>query len=118
MWTILKVITELVTISFPFYVMDFVGHEACRILAPQPEIKPAPPALTGEVWTTGLPGKSPQVHVKVAKSGPLAQRSALSAPSPNSGVGWGEFWAVQEKTRPGEDDMGTQSQYREAVFKA
>ena len=34
------------------------GPEACGILAPQPGIKPAPPALEGEVLTTGLPGKS------------------------------------------------------------
>ena len=37
----------------------FFGHEACGILASQPGIKPAPPALEGEVLTTGLPGKSP-----------------------------------------------------------
>ena len=36
----------------------FFGQEACGILAPQPEIEPAPPALEGEVLTTGPPGKS------------------------------------------------------------
>ena len=36
------------------------GHEACEILAPQPGIKPTPPALEGEVLTTGLPGKFPK----------------------------------------------------------
>ena len=36
----------------------FFGHEACGILAPQPGIKPASPALEGEVLTTGPPGKS------------------------------------------------------------
>ena len=36
----------------------FFGHEACGILAPQPGIEPAPPALEGEVLTTGPPGKS------------------------------------------------------------
>ena len=36
----------------------FFGHEACEILAPQPGIEPAAPALEGEVLTTGLPGKS------------------------------------------------------------
>ena len=36
----------------------FFGPEACGILAPRPGIKPAPPALEGEVLTTGLPGKS------------------------------------------------------------
>ena len=33
----------------------FFGHEACGILAPRPEIKPAPPAMESEVfnhWTT------------------------------------------------------------------
>ena len=35
----------------------FFGHEACGILAPQPGIEPTPPALEGEVLTSGLPGK-------------------------------------------------------------
>ena len=35
----------------------FFGREACGILAPRPGIKPAPPALEGEVLTTGQPGK-------------------------------------------------------------
>ena len=36
----------------------FFGHEACGILAPRPGIKPVPPALEGEVLTTGPSGKS------------------------------------------------------------
>ena len=36
----------------------FFGIKACGNLAPQPGIKPALPALEGEVSTTGLPGKS------------------------------------------------------------
>ena len=36
----------------------FFGREACGILAPRPRIEPAPPALEGEVCTTGPPGKS------------------------------------------------------------
>ena len=36
----------------------FFGCEACGILAPGPGIEPAPPALEGEVLTTGPPGKS------------------------------------------------------------
>ena len=36
----------------------FFGREACGILAPQPGIEPTPPALEGEVLTTGPPGKS------------------------------------------------------------
>ena len=34
------------------------GHETRGILAPQPGIEPARPALESEVLTTGLPGKS------------------------------------------------------------
>ena len=36
----------------------FFGREACGILAPRPGIKPTPPALEGEVLTTGPPGTS------------------------------------------------------------
>ena len=36
----------------------FFGCEACGILAPQPGIEPTPPALEGEVLTTGPLGKS------------------------------------------------------------
>ena len=35
----------------------FFGHETCGILASQPGIKPAPPALEDEVLATGLAGK-------------------------------------------------------------
>ena len=34
------------------------GCKACGILAPQPGVKPARPALEGKVFATGLPGKS------------------------------------------------------------
>ena len=37
----------------------FFGREAYGILAPRPGIEPTPPALEGEVLTTGPPGKSP-----------------------------------------------------------
>ena len=37
-----------------FWVFDC---EACGILASQPGIESIPPALEGEVLTTGLPGK-------------------------------------------------------------
>ena len=40
----------------------FFGREACGILAPQPGIEPAPPALEGEVLTTGPPRKSLESH--------------------------------------------------------
>ena len=36
----------------------FSCSEACGILAPQPGIKPTPPALEGKVLTTGPPGRS------------------------------------------------------------
>ena len=36
----------------------FFGRKACGIVAPQPEIKPAFPALEGKVLPTGPPGKS------------------------------------------------------------
>ena len=59
MWTIFKVFIEFVIISFLFYIFGFFGHKACWILAPQPGIKPTPPALEGKVLTTGPPGKPP-----------------------------------------------------------
>ena len=46
---------------FMFFVL-FFGHEACCILALQPEIEPAPPALKGKVLTTGPLRK----HLEVA----------------------------------------------------
>ena len=52
-----KVFIAFVTILFLFYVW-FFGCEACGILAPQPGLKPAPPALEDEVLTTGPPGRS------------------------------------------------------------
>ena len=56
MWTIFKVFIEFVTLLFLFHVLVF-WCEVCRILAPQPGIEPAPPALEGKVLTTGPPGK-------------------------------------------------------------
>ena len=45
------------------FLFCFFGHEACRILAPQPGIEPAFPALEGKVLTTGLPRKSLQCPI-------------------------------------------------------
>ena len=56
MWTIFKVFIEFVPILLLFLYFGFFGREACGILAPQPGIEPAPPALEGEVLTTGPPG--------------------------------------------------------------
>ena len=64
MGTILKVFIEFITILLLFYGFFFVfffGPGACRILAPQPGIKPTSPALQGEVLTIGPWGKS--LHV-------------------------------------------------------
>ena len=36
----------------------FLSHEACGIPAPRPGMEPTPPALEGEVLTTGPPGKA------------------------------------------------------------
>ena len=41
--------------------VGFFGYKSCGILAPWPGIKSAPPALEGEVWTPGPPGKSWQI---------------------------------------------------------
>ena len=38
----------------------FFGREAYGILAPRPGMEPSPPALEGEVLTTGPQGKSPE----------------------------------------------------------
>ena len=47
-----------VIIELPLFYDLFSGWEACGIPALQPGVGPAPPALEGEVLTTGLPGKS------------------------------------------------------------
>ena len=52
-------ILSLLQCCFCFMVW-FFSSEACENLAPQQGIEPTPPpALKGEVLTTGLPGKSP-----------------------------------------------------------
>ena len=53
MWIIFKVFIESVTILLLFYTFWLCGPEACRILAPQPGIKPIPPALEDSLnrWT-------------------------------------------------------------------
>ena len=54
---LLKSLLNLLQYCFCF-MFWFFGCEACGILAPRPGIEPAPPALEGEVLTTGPPGKS------------------------------------------------------------
>ena len=53
----LKSLLNLLQNCFCFYVLVF-GQEACRILAPWPEIEPTHPALEGKVSITGRKGKS------------------------------------------------------------
>ena len=57
----LKSLVNLLQYCFCFKSL-FFGHEACGILAPWAGIKLTPPALGGEVLTTGLPGKSPTIE--------------------------------------------------------
>ena len=59
MWKFLKALLKLLQYCFCYLCFGFFGPEACGILAPQPRIEPAPPALEREVLTTGLPGKPP-----------------------------------------------------------
>ena len=49
-----KIFIEFVILLLS-YVWEFSGHGACEVLAPQPGIRPAPPALKGEVLTSGSP---------------------------------------------------------------
>ena len=53
----LKSLLNLLQYCFCFMFYSF-GREARGLLAPRPVIEPAPPALEGEVLTTGPPGKS------------------------------------------------------------
>ena len=52
---VFKVFIEFVTMLLLSYALIF-GQEACSILAPQPGMEPAPPALEVEVLTTAPPG--------------------------------------------------------------
>ena len=52
---------EFVTILFLFYVLVsfffFFGHQVCGIVGHGPGMEPNPPAMEGEVLTTGPLGK-------------------------------------------------------------
>ena len=52
-----KVFIEFVVVLLLLFTFWLFGHEACGISAPQEGIKPSPPALEGEISTTGPPGK-------------------------------------------------------------
>ena len=51
-----------------FHVLIFFGHELCGILVPRPGIKPASPALEGEVLTSGHQG-CPSRHLPIISHG-------------------------------------------------
>ena len=71
----LKSSLNLLQCCFMFW---FFGPKACGILAPRPGIEPIPPALEGEVLTTGPPGNS----LICFQSGPALW---LASPSSTSG---------------------------------
>ena len=76
MWTIFKVFIEFVIILLLFY-----GHKACGILAPQPGIEPVPPALEGEVLTTGPPRlKHHLLWASLGRSGWTSKSPAVLEP--------------------------------------
>ena len=54
-----KVFVAFITTLLLLYVLFFFDSKACGILAPQPGIEPALPALEGEVLTAGPLKKSP-----------------------------------------------------------
>ena len=63
MWTIFKKMSLLNLLQYCCCFMFWpFGHEACGILAPQLGIKPASPAVEGEVLTTGPPAKFQAFH--------------------------------------------------------
>ena len=62
MWTIFKVLIEFATILLLFYVLVF-WPGGMRNLSSQPGIKPTPPALEGEVLTTGPVGQAPSLPI-------------------------------------------------------
>ena len=62
----LKSLLNLLQYCFCF-MFRFFGREERGILAPWPGIEPAPPALEGEVLTTGPPGKSLGWLLKMVK---------------------------------------------------
>ena len=57
MWTIFKVFIEFVTILLLFYVLAFLARRHVDFSS-GPGNETAPPALEGELFTTGPPGKS------------------------------------------------------------
>ena len=58
----------------------FFGPKACGILAPQPGMEPTPPALEGEVLTTGPPGKSQWLlfNLEVSRRQTIREQTSFS----------------------------------------
>lgn len=83
-WTIFKVFKNLLWYCFCFIFWCF-GSEVCQILAPQLGFKSVPPpptptALEGKVLTSGPPGKSQAVVLKIlvfCKTWPLRESQPL-----------------------------------------
>ena len=69
-WTIFKVFLKFECYNIGFVLFCF-GHKPCGILAPWPGIKPTPPALEGEVSTTGPAGKTQGRHCDTQYVQPL-----------------------------------------------
>ena len=80
-WTIFKVLNLL---QYCFCsIFCFFVHKACGILAPQPGIEPATPALKGEVSTTGPPRKSNHISIKCFLfKFPFLFKSPIQIPAP------------------------------------
>ena len=64
----------------------FLGREACGISAPRQGVEPIPPALEGEVLTTGPPGKSPILYIKFFKNHIPGAVLALRTPNVSHGT--------------------------------
>ena len=104
----LKAFIEFVVVLILFNVtLWFFGCEACGILARPPGIKPALPALEGEVLTTGSPGKFPS---QLFKTLPLQKsRPALFFPfvslSTKLETGMGKRMSILESYTTDLDDL-------------
>ena len=77
---------SLTLLHYCFCFMSWVfSHRVCVTSAPQPETKPAPFALEGEVLTTGPPGKSLFMHFLTHDSSTLSfSCSRIPGPPPTS----------------------------------
>ena len=58
MWAIFEVFIVFVTVLLLLFMFCFFDWEACVIVVPWPGTERSPPALEGEVSTTGPPGQS------------------------------------------------------------